>query len=84
MQDFKKKLTEMLLERLGSGRYSIKERKMVKNDDLKLRSLCVVEAGEVFRANTYVEEAIKIYQELTATSENPWDELIDILMRRLV
>lgn len=35
MQDFKKKLMEMLLERLGSDRYSIKEMEMVKNNDLK-------------------------------------------------
>lgn len=84
MQDFKKKLTDMLLERLGSDRYSIKETEMVKNNDLKLHSLCVVEEGEVFGANIYVEEAFKIYQELTATSKNPWDELIDILMSRLV
>lgn len=61
MQDFKKKLTEMLLERLGSDRYSIRETEMVKNNDLKLHSLCVVEEGEVFGANIYVEEAFKIY-----------------------
>ena len=84
MQDFKKKLTEMLLERLGSDRYSIRETEMVKNNDLKLHSLCVVEEGEVFGANIYVEEAFKIYQELTTISKNPWDELIDILMSRLV
>ena len=84
MQDFKKKLMEMLLERLGSDRYSIKEMEMVKNNDLKLHSLCVVEEGEVFGANIYVEEAFKIYQELTTISKNPWDELIDILMSRLV
>lgn len=79
MEEFKKKLMELLAEQFDAERYSFREMEVVKNNDVTLHSICVTKQDSVCGVNIYVEEMYSAYQILLrkAGNENPWDKIMD-------